>query len=361
MYRTDAIHWVVSICTSLRRSQAKTLSAIVAAGLGIARVSLAELGRCLSQARGVAAKHCIKRVDRFVGNPRIEPVEAMRGIVQWLARPRKRLLVSLDWVAIRSFECLVLAARLRGRAIPLLWSVHRDEDLYRSRNNLKYGLLGVLRTMVPASTQVVILADRGFGRAAMAKECQKLQFDYVIRFCPNVYVTHREFTGKLLDLPVRPGCRILLPDAWYRKTRPVRQHLAVYWDPAEEEPWFLMTSLTGLGALPLTKVFAKRMTIEAYFRDAKSKRNGLALRLTLVRSPERLGRLLLILAVIYLLLVMIGLGASKRYRPGRWCSNNRPNECSLFSIGRAMLHTRLPSVMMLATSLRREIWEGNWG
>ena len=361
MNRTDAISWILSICTSLRRSQAKTLSDIVAAGLNVTRVSLAELGRCLSQVRHVAAKHCIKRVDRFIGNQRVEPVEAMRGVVQWLARPRKRLLVSMDWVEIRSFECLVLAARLPGRAIPLLWSVHRNEDLYRSRNNLEYGLLTALRTMVPQSTQVVILADCGFGRAEMARECHRLQFDYVIRFHPNVYVKHPDFTGKLLDLPVRPGCRKMLRNVLYRKNRPVRQHVAVVWDPGQREPWFLMTSLLRIGPLRLTRVFGKRMTIEEYFRDAKSKRNGFGLRLTMIQCPQRLARLLLILALMYVLLVMIGLHAAKRFRSGMWCSNNRANECSLFTIGRAMLHYRMPSLARLADALRREIWQGNWG
>lgn len=41
----------------------------------------------------------------------------------------------------------------------------------RSQNNLEYGLLHLFRTMVPKSTEVVIFADRGFGRAEMASEC----------------------------------------------------------------------------------------------------------------------------------------------------------------------------------------------
>ena len=44
---------------------------------------MAQLDRCLSAQSDVAAKRCIKRVDRFVSNARIEPAEAMRGPVQW--------------------------------------------------------------------------------------------------------------------------------------------------------------------------------------------------------------------------------------------------------------------------------------
>ena len=176
MKRPEISEFVCSVCSSLRLSQRKTLSVLVPAAMTLARASLAQLGRALAEQCPVAAKHCIKRVDRFVGNVRIEPIEAMRGIVQWLAEPRAKLLVSLDWVDIRPFHCLVLAARLRGRALPLLWAVYRHEDVYRSPNNLEYGLLRAFRSMVPASTSVTILADRGFGRTEMARVCQALAF-----------------------------------------------------------------------------------------------------------------------------------------------------------------------------------------
>jgi hypothetical protein len=361
MDRRDATAWTLSLCASLRLSQAKTLSAMVSAAVFAVRLTLGELGRLLGRQTGIAAKHGIKRVDRFLGNRRVDPVLAMRGAVGWLAQPRKKLLVSLDWVDVRSFHCLVLAARIRGRAIPLLWSVHWDFLLYRSRNNLEYGLLKALRTMVPDSAQVALLADRGFGRAEMARECQKLGFSYIIRIRPDVYVRHAEFTGKLLDLPVHPGQRRMLRNVAYRKHDPVFQHVAVVWEPEEDEPWFLMTNLPRLGAWKLSKYFARRMSIEEYFRDAKSLRNGFALRLTLVSTPERFARLLLVVALAYLLLVMIGLYGSKRFRSGMWCSNNRTGECSLFTIGRSLPDLPLPRFAHLANALRREILEGNWG
>jgi len=361
MNRTEAIGLVLSLCSHLRRSQAKTLSQVVPAAMEAERLSLAEVGRRLSRHTGVWAKHCIKRVDRLIGNARIEPAEAMRGVVEWLARPRKRLLVSIDWTEFRCFPCLVLAVRLRGRALPLLWTVYRDGQLYRSQNNLEYGLLKVLRTMVPPTTQVVILADRGFGRAEMARECQKLSFDYILRIRPDVHVKHPDFTGKLLDLPVHPGSRRMLRNALYRKTRPVVQHVAVVWEQQQSEPWFLATSLPGIGALRLSRVFGRRMSIEEYFRDAKSKRNGWALRLTLIKSPQRLGRLLLLVAFAYLLLVMIGLYAVGHFPSGLWCSANRSGECSFFTAGRFMQDRPLPPLIRLANQLRREITGGNWG
>lgn len=361
MKRNQTISFICSVCSYLRLSQAKTLSQLVAAAMTITRASLSEIGRALSYQNHIATKHCIKRIDRFIGNQRVEPIEAMRGIVEWLSRPRKRLLVSIDWVDIRHFHCLVLAARLRGRAIPLLWAVYKYEDFYRSQNNLEYGLLRVFSTMLPKTTEAVILADRGFGRAEMARECQKLNLGYIIRIEPKVHVKAHGFTGKLSDLPIAPGQHLVLHNVLYRKLKPVKQHVAILWRAGEDKPWYLMTNLEKLRAKQLSVVFGRRMTIEEYFRDAKSKRNGFALRLTLIKDSQRLSRLLLILALAYILLATIGLYCREHFRPSRWCSNNRRNECSFFTIGRTMLNTVLPSLHYLLKDLKNEILLPNWG
>jgi hypothetical protein len=76
--------------------------------------------------------------------------------------------------------------------------------------------------------------------------------------------------------------------------------------------------------------------IEELFRDQKNKLNGWSLRDTKITRPERLDRLLLILAIAYLLLCGIGLVARQNGKPGDWSSSTR-NECSVFTIGRIML------------------------
>ncbi len=92
MHRKDAIAWVVSVCNgSLRLSQAKTLSILVAAAMRVQRVSLANIGRMMEG----STKHQIKRCWRFVAgqspvpapcaNDGVEPADAMRGIVSALS------------------------------------------------------------------------------------------------------------------------------------------------------------------------------------------------------------------------------------------------------------------------------------
>lgn len=339
MDRTDAIAWVISVCaSSLRLSQAKTLASLVASALRVERASLANIGRGMLG----KAKHQIKRCWRFCNNSRVETADAMRGVVKKVLRKRKKpLLVAVDWVDIRQFQSLVAAAVLKGRSVPLCWASCQKHvyDGHKSRNAFEEALLLVLASMIPPGQKVILLADRGFGRTEMARFCQRHGFDYVIRIQPNVHVCCPSYHGKLLDYPVHKGICRLLKHVAYRQHRSVTQHIVVRWVrglPAKrDECWFLMSSLAA-GPARVSKLYGQRMTIEQLFRDHKSKRNGWSLRDTKVKTAQRLDRLLLILAMAYLLLCGIGLLAQQKHHPSEWCSNSKDGTCSVFTIGRLM-------------------------
>ena len=366
MKRKDAIFWLMYFTATLRRPQQKTIANIVCSAVYADRISIARIGRKLALHTGIATKHAIKRVDRYLSNHRVEPSEAMAGTIRWLSLRSKRLLVSLDWVDIRSFHCLVLAAWCKGRAIPLLWQVVRWEDLHRSTNNIEYGLLRLLRTHISHKVQVTVLADRGFGRTEFAKVCQLLKFNYIVRIQPSVYIEHRTFKGRLRKLPIRQSRQISLHDVTYRKKNPVKQHVAIYWYSKSVEPWYLMTDLPKLKAKQLSRFYARRMTIEEYFRDIKSRRTGWGLRMTQVKSANRLSRLLLLLALAYLLMAAIGRYVQQHYPPRSYCSNNRAGECSYFYLACWILQSGQPPPITLALKqfrqkLTQKIAKENWG
>jgi hypothetical protein len=366
MRRAEAVAWVVSVCqVSLRLSQAKTLAALVAAAMRVQRVSLANIGRRMVG----TAKHQIKRCWRFCANERVETADAMRGVVARLLKKRKKpLLVAVDWVDIKGFQTLLASAVLKGRSTPIAWASTTNHvyDGHRSRNAFEESLLLVLRDMIPRTVRVVILADRGFGRTALATFCQRHGFGYAIRIQPKVTVRLHGFHGKLLDYPVRKGVAKVLKRVSYRSDGAVTQSVVVRWrtglPPKRDECWFLMTDQPGT-AHQLCQLYGRRMTVEQLFRDGKSKRNGWSLRDTQVTKPERLDRLLLILAIAYLLLCGAGLIAKKRFKPSAWCSTNRDTECSLFTIGQAMLK-KIHATPAAAASAVVELSESvspNWG
>ena len=366
MRRDLAIAWVVSVCSlSLRKSQAKTLSILVAAAMRVQRVSMANIGRSM----GGMVKHQIKRCWRFCSNQRIETADAMRPIVaQLLKKRKKKLLVAVDWVDIKGFQTLVASIVLKGRSIPIAWASTTNHvyDGHRSRNAFEESLLLVLRDMIPRSIKVVILADRGFGRTALASFCQKQGFGYLIRIQPSVTVRLKGFHGKLLDYPVKKGIARVLRRVSYRSDGAVTQSVVVHWPrnlpKKRDECWFLMTDQPGT-ARQLCKLYGQRMTIEQLFRDDKSKRNGWSLRDTQITKPDRIDRMLLILAIAYLLLCGIGLIAKTLFPPSQWCSTNRNRECSIYTIGIIMLEKirASPQRLLAAVMTLSEIAAPNWG
>jgi hypothetical protein len=367
MDRRDAMIWVVSVCTSLRLSQAKTLSVLVLAALAVERVSLASLGRSLGAGSG--AKHAIKRCWRFIANDRVEPSVAMAGVVgRLLHKRRKPLVVALDWTDIRGLTTLMASAVVKGRSVPLVWASCPQNvwQGHKSRNSFEEALLLTLRAMIPRKVPVILLADRGFGRTELGRFCQNQGFHYVIRIQPKVEVCIGSQKVRLDLYPVRRGICQLLKGVLYRQHDPIRQNVVVCWKKGlpkkRDECWYLMSDLHR-PAHQLVKLYGKRMQIEEFFRDAKSKRNGWSLRDTGLTRPERLDRLILILALAYLLLVGLGLCAAGRFRSGRWASNNRKGEYSAFQVGRFMLdQLRLKTHLLLAALLANSQLVGiKWG
>jgi hypothetical protein len=341
MRRPVILAWILSVGTALRKSQAKTLAALVAAAVPTERATLANLGRAM--AGPARCKHRIKRAGRFVANRRVTVADGMAGVIARLTRGRDTpLVVSLDWVEVRAFHTLVAAAVAGGRSIPLVWASYPEWELLKSQNNLEEGLIRLLRSLVPPRVRIVLLADRGFGRAELARTLLGLvNVSFVIRVKPQVRVRHPRFTGKLVDYPVKKGMRRVLRGARFRATDPVDLHVVIRWKKGlperRDEPWFLVTDLGKASAIHLTELYGRRMGIEEFFRDTKSVRNGLALRHTQVTRADRFDRFVLILVLAYLLLTGLGLRAMAECRPGDWSSRDVGTPCSAAMIGRALV------------------------
>jgi hypothetical protein len=381
MDRRDAIAWVVSVCSGLlRASQVKTLSILVAAALPATRLTLANLGREAAAARSGSAKHAIKRCWRFTSNKRVEPADLMPALMsrlwrrrlRWHARrpDRRPLLVSLDWTKVRRLHTLMAAAVVQGRALPLCWQSYRSKVEGKSQNALEYAMLLRIKAALPAGLRVAVLADRGFGRAELAAECQKLGLEYLVRICPDVIVKTRRWRGVLRQFPLCKGQCFAWPDAEYRSDGVVKTGVIARWKrglPAKkDEPWYLITSLPVKGkaqAIRLSELYALRFDIEELFRDAKNEHLGWSLCKTRIRRPDRLDRLILVAALAYLLLAGLGLWCRAHRPPRLWASNNRPRELSAFAIGRVMLTRVVLRVKTLVDLLLRSLatTEGNWG
>lgn len=367
MQRHLVLAWVLSVGSALRASQAKTLAQLVCAAIPTPRATLANLGRAMPGL--TRCKHKIKRAGRFIANTRVTIADAMTGVIARLTRRGgASLVVALDWVEVRDFHALVAAAVVEGRSVPLLWHSYPEWELTKSQNNLEEGLIRLLRSLVPDRVRIILLADRGFGRTELARALLGLtNVSFVIRIKPQVRVRHKTFTGKLVDYPVKKGMRRVLRDAQFRSTDPVTVNVVIRWKKGLPEhrdgPWFLITDLSKGSAIQLTELYGKRMGVEEFFRDAKSLRNGSALRHTQVKKADRFDRLVLVLVLAYLLLTGLGLHAMKEHYAGEWSSTDCGKPASAVTAARAILSWfRLSPGAALAAVLAATINAApNWG
>ncbi len=300
-HHQSIVFWVLRVTLGgLPLSQSKTLAELVAATVHGSRANLAEIGRSLARCQAMTTKAAIKRAWQFTTNERVEVTQAMAGVIAQLTAGRtKPLIVSFDGTQIRSVQLLAVADSLKGRAVPLLWCCVGQHPFRTSQNAAEEALLLRLRTLVPEGARGIVLADRGFGRAAWAQQCQLLGFDYLVRICPNVTVRCDRYSGQRQDYPTRLGIAHLLRRVRDRAEGLIEQNVVIHWPRGlpkrRNEPWFLMTNLGEGRAQQLCHLYGKRMSIEGLFGDAKNHRNGWSLRHTKMTDPQRFERFLLIL------------------------------------------------------------------
>ena len=105
---------------TLRLSQRKTLAALVWALLYEPLLGIAKMGHHLAMAKQTTAKHCIKRVDRFLGNLRIDIEVAQGDLIRTVVGTASRIFLTLDWTEPNDKVHQILTVNLRahGRAIP---------------------------------------------------------------------------------------------------------------------------------------------------------------------------------------------------------------------------------------------------
>lgn len=277
-----------------------------------ATLAVSAIGRALALAQGLEPKHAVKQVDRLLSNEGIDVDQAQALWVPFAIGSREEIVVALDWTEYDRDRHATLALHLvtsHGRATPLLWKTVSKSRLRGKRNAHEDRLLERLRVAVPDNVKVTVLADRGFGDAALYALHWDLDLDHIIRFRGDVIVT-------TADGESCPAKNLLLPSGRARILRDVRvtgrkapvAAVVCVWAKGMKEPWFLACGEGSRGrtASQLVKLYGRRFTIEESFRDTKDLRFGMGLSSMRISRVGRRDRLLLLSALATALLTLLG-------------------------------------------------------
>ena len=324
------ITWLAGI----HKTQVKTLAVLVFGLLRSPRLGVASLGRALPGP--TAEKHRIKRVDRFLGNRRLRVGRCARPLARAIAGTRKRLFIAIDWTDLHdgAHQALVAGVVTRGRALPVWWQVIAKEQLTANQNRFEERFVAKLRELLPSKCELIILADRGFGRVSFFQKLEALGFKYVIRTQGNVWVEGEGYTGVLGKLKVVPGTERDLGLVRYQKEVGWPARVVVRFKLGQSEPWWLVTNITEARAEHIADWYGRRMEIEEFFRDLKNERAGFRLRGLVLSSAMRYNRLFLLIAYAYYLLTVVGDWAEKRQLHRRLMANTeRKRTLGLWRVG----------------------------
>ena len=292
---------------------AKRVMSLANGALGVmtgASLAVSMIGQSLAQARGLLSKHAIKQVDRLLSNQGIVVWDMFAPWVAEVVGARKTIVVAMDWTDFDADDQATLALSLvtnHGRATPLLWLSVLKDELKDQRNDFEDVCLARLAQVLPEGVAVMILADRGFGDTKLFDFLDTLGFAYVIRFRGNIHVS-------AADGQTRPAAAWVGKGGRARKLRDAEvtagRHKvgAVVCGKAREmkEAWCLAASNAEATAREIMNYYAKRWTIEPWFRDTKDLRFGMGLSVLRIADPQRRDRLLLLNAFAIVLLTLLG-------------------------------------------------------
>ena len=235
----------------------------------------------------------------------------------------------------------MLAVIAGGRAIPVLWRTADKNMLKDNQTKIEMDLLKDFRTIVPSGMEVVILADRGFGKIPLFEQTKSLKFGYVIRLKRNAYIFNRFYNGSLEKLVIQTGTLRDMGATLYTAKNQYPLRLITFFDHGQKEPWILTTNL-NCSAREAVTFYGYRMEIEECFRDIKNERNGLCLRGTKHHSVERYDRLFLLIACSYLFMVLAGKWAEERSIHRSLMANTvKRRTLGLWRVGRYVLNNNV--------------------
>lgn len=304
--------WVKSIFPGLRKTQSVNLSlgvfGIIKSGSGL----MSELVREVPGA--VKHKHRLKRLWRFVSNDKVKVADLINLWSLWVINTfmsGKYCVVALDWTSLPgNIQCLMAAAPYGGRAIPLLWVTTTYQTFKDSQNLIEQRLITRLVNIISKyypEKRLILVADRGFGRAKFIKFLIQNNLLFSIRVKADVKIkTVQEKVLNLRKLKIRVGQVKWFGSISYRQDGLISKvnlavTLALPKLGEKEDPWLLITNLRK--AETAIKYYKLRFDIEEWFKDLK---HHLGIDKLQTRNLNRVRRLVLISAVAYGLLMLIG-------------------------------------------------------
>jgi hypothetical protein len=288
---------------------------------------------CAAQATSL-----MQRQRRFLSNEHVDVKAYYRPFILPFVQARscRALPLIIDSSpAGRYCQMLMTSIGYCRRALPLSWAVRKGQkgdfpaDTHQE-------VLDRAADLLPPKTKVVLVGDGEFGYPARAADARRRGWDFVLRTAQSDVIWIEGEPIPLRNFRVGPGETLWLENILWTHQRWGPVNVLVTWNKREKAPMYLVSSF------PLPEEtsywYRRRPWIETLFRDDKSM--GFHLQLSRLRHPDRMARLLLVVALAYLWMMYLGtlalLGGLQRL-----VDRSDRRDCSFFTIGSEWLRRLL--------------------
>ena len=275
-----------------RRTQRGKLALLVATMLSERSANLMDLAAALPRpAERIDMRY--QWITRLLANPWVECDAVMRPFAEEAIRHAGAaggtVVLILDQSRISArHQMLVLAVRVGERALPLAWRVRATQGAIGFAEQRE--LLTRVAAWLPPGGRVVLMGDRFYGTPDLIALCRALGWDWRLRLKQDLLVFEAGGETTLADCFAR-GDHMLSGVELTGKR--VVTNIAMVHEPGHPEPWIV--ALSAAPTVHRAFDYGLRWGIEAMFSDFKSR--GFGLEDSQIRHPDRLARLLLVMAL----------------------------------------------------------------
>jgi hypothetical protein len=284
-----------------RKTQRLNLSLLVATMLDVRSANLMDLAARLPR----AAERIDMRyqwIARVLMNPLIDPDAVMAPfageVLSRLAQTGEPLVLILDQSKLNDrHQVLMLAVRYGERALPVLWRVEATKGAIGFP--VQRALLEVAAALLPDGVAVCLMADRFYGTADLIGWCQERDWDYRLRLKGNLVVGDargRTTTARLAK------DQVFALEGVQLTAKQATTNIGIIDGPGHPEPWII--AMPAKPGYLRTLEYSARWAIEPRFSDFKSR--GFGVEDTQIQHPDRLARLLLVMALALYVAVSTG-------------------------------------------------------
>lgn len=275
-----------------------------------------------------------RRLSRLLDNPAIRVREWYEPVArEWLEtqlRHMGEIRLIFDGTKIGfGHQLLIVCLAYRKRAIPIAWTWVKHVRGHSTAAK-QLALLAYVRKLIPAGAAVFLVGDCEFGAVAVLRQLDRWHWFYVLRQKTDtrVWLSQKSGWQPFGSYVHGPGESAWLGRGCLTAKQIYPVNLLVHWKIGEKEPWCLATNLPD-HRMALA-YYARRMWIEEMFGDLK--KHGFDLESTMLRHFERLSRLTLAVALLYVWLVSIG-GQTVRNGLRNLVDRTDRRDLSIFQIG----------------------------